>query len=466
MQIKGLNKWFANVLSDDLSSFITESFCVVNPSTSYLPNWHIDLIAEHLEACTKGEITRLIINMPPRSLKSLSVSVAWPAWLLAKEPSRRIIAASYSQHLSNKHSMDCKLVIESSWYKHVFPKMQFAKGQNEKSKFVTTERGYRMATSVDGSLTGEGGNFLIVDDPIKPSQVHSRAVRQRTIDWFEQTLSSRADDKKKSVIVVVMQRLHEEDLTGHLLKQGTWEHLNIPAISEQRTIVNFKNYHFIREQGHVLHEGREGKKELDRAKSELGSYAFSAQYQQRPVPLKGSVIKQEWIKRYKAKPATDKIIQSWDTAIKSVQGSDYTVCTTWAVTHNGYYLLDVYKEQIEYPELKHSLKNMAEKWRPSTILIEDKASGQSLIQDIKRETALPVIKINPTKDKLTRLAAVSPLFESGRVFFPEVADWLTDYEMELFKFPSTSHDDQVDSTSQFLNWTKLVPQVDLRVRQI
>lgn len=440
-----------SLLRHDLSSFIQESFHATNPGVPYLHNWHIDYLARHLEAAGRGEITRLIINLPPRSLKSLCVSVAWPAWLLGRDPSRRIIAASYGQNLSLRHSLDTRLVMNSSWYRSVFPKTKFAKAQNEKHKFVTTKRGYRLATSVGGAVTGEGGNFLIVDDPHNPTHIFSESRRNAALQWFDQTFSSRLDDKKKGVFVIVMQRLHENDLTGHLLnKKGSeWVHIALPAISDS---------------GDLLHSDRESVQELERAKIELGSYAFAAQYQQRPVPAGGGMLRPEWLKRYREAPQALRIIQSWDTAIKAGEGNDYSVCTSWAETAEGFYLLDVWRKRAEYPDLKRSIVNLAEKFQPHGIVMEDKASGQSLLQDLRRETKLPLIAINPTRDKLTRMAAVSPLFEAGKIWLPQHAAWLPDLEAELAAFPNGSHDDQCDSISQFLEWARRKRQESWRVR--
>ncbi len=441
------------ILRNDLSSFIQKSFHTVNPATPYLHNWHIDLIAEHLRACESGEIKRLIINIPPRYLKSLCVNVAWPAWLLGHNPARRVISSSYSMGLSVKHSLDCRLVIGSDWYRDIFPETELAGDQNEKAKFVTTARGMRLATSVGGTVTGEGGNFLIVDDPHNPAEIFSDTKRKATLDWFEQTFSSRLDDKKNGVFVIIMQRLHQDDLSGYLLAKGGWEHLCLPAISEQRSPP-------------LLHPERENVKQLEQVKRDLGSYAFAAQYQQNPAPVGGSMIKATWLKRYKSAPENARIIQSWDTAIKAGKSNDYSVCTSWAEGEDGYYLLDVMRAQIEYPDLKRRVVSLAEKWTADAILIEDKASGQSLLQDLRRETRLPLIAINPTSDKVTRLAAVSALFEAGKVFLPEYAPWLADYESELLAFPSTSHDDQTDSTSQFLQWAKSRTIARMNVRRL
>lgn len=457
------SQYFAAVLRTDLASFIAKTFHSVNPGTPFLPNWHIDAIAEYLTAATKGDITRLIINMPPRSLKSLCVSVAWPAWLLGHDPGARIMAASYSQMLSVKHSLDCRLVLSSPWYRALFPSTILSHDQNEKSKFVTTKRGFRFATSVGGTATGEGGNFLIVDDPHSPLQAASDTVREQAIEWFHQTFASRLDDKQRGVIAIVMQRLHTDDLTGHLLSEmgHHWEHLCLPAIAEQKTIVQLNNTTYIREAGDILHPSRENAKLIARAKQELGSYAFAAQYQQTPIPQEGGMVKPHWIQRYRHTLLQEEgyfgvVVQSWDTAIKAGERSDYSVCTVWGVRPEGYYIVDVLRKRMEYPELKHQVIMTAKRWLPSAILMEDKASGQMLLQDMRRES-LPMIGILPRQDKTTRFAAVTPLFEAGKIYFPHPSvdtPWLADLEAELLTFPSTRHDDQIDSISQFLHWVR------------
>lgn len=447
------------VLRTDLSSFIAKTFQTVDPATTYLPNWHIDAIAEYLTAASRGEIQRLIINIPPRSLKSVCVSVAWPAWLLGHDPSRRVMAASYSQILSLKHSLDCRLVLESDWYKSTFPQLALAEGQNEKAKFVTTKRGFRFATSVGGTATGEGGNFLIADDPHNPMQASSETFRGHAIDWFQQTFMSRLNDKKRGVVVVVMQRLHPQDLTGYLIERmgRRWEHLCLPAIAEQQMVVSLGNYHYLREAQEILHPSRENKLLLEQAKLELGSYGFSAQYQQQPLSLDNGMVKADWVQRYAAAKDYTTLVQSWDTAIKTGEGKDYSVCTIWGMDMQNYYLLAVFRKRLEYPDLKRMALSLAQEWKPHAILIEDKASGQMLVQDMQREGNFPVIPIHPQHDKVTRFAGVTPLFEAGRVHLPHHnpdTAWLADYEAELFGFPHIPHDDQVDATSQFLHWAR------------
>lgn len=213
-------KWYDDLLANNFSTFIGKTLATVDPAAEFLPNWHIDLIAEYLEAARKSQITRLIINMPPRSLKSVCVSVAWPAWLLGHDPRTRILAASYAASLSVKHSLDCRLVLSAPWYQAVLPELKLSRVQNEKHKFMTSKQGFRMASSVGASVIGEGGNFLIIDDPISPAQAMNELARNHANNWFDHTFSTRLDNKKTGVIVLVMQRLHSADLSGYLLEKG------------------------------------------------------------------------------------------------------------------------------------------------------------------------------------------------------------------------------------------------------
>lgn len=451
------------VLRRRLGAFIGKSFTTVDPGAEYLPNWHIDVIADHLKRVSDGEIKRLIINMPPRSLKSLCVSVAWPAWLLGINPAIRVMAASYSLGLAVRHSLDCRQIMQSPWYRHIFPTTRLTKDQNEKHRFTTTKRGFRFATSVGGTATGEGGDILIVDDPHTAMQAESDVQREKALLWFDQTFMSRLNHKKKGAVVVVMQRLHPDDLTGHLLaKPGqNWTQLELPAIAKRRELFFVPHLgEVVREIGDVLHPGHEGMSELDILKEALGSHAFSAQYQQEPMPEEGAMLKYGWIKRFDAMPAEGIIVQSWDTAIKAGSGNDFSTCSTWkmverdAAQEAGFYLLDMLAERMEYPELRRAVLTQAERWQPEAILVEDKASGQSLLQDLRREMRLPLIAIRPFQNKVQRFAAVTPLFEAGKVFFPYYMGWLGDLEAELLAFPHVPHDDQTDSVSQFLHWAR------------
>ena len=238
-------------------------------------------------------------------------------------------------------------------------------------------------------------------------------------------------------------------------KKEDWDLLSIPAIEEEDKMYSIGNFKKLRKKNEILHQEREGEKEIERIKKDMGTYVFSAQYQQKPAVKEGNMIKSQWIKRYNASNINlDKIFLSFDTAIKAGINNDPTVCSVWSEKDNNLYLINIYREWLEYPDLKRLSINLINRYNPNAVLIEDKASGQSLIQDLKKITKIPIIAIKVSKDKITRLASVSPYFESGNIFLPTEANWLVAYENELFSFPFCEHDDQVDSTSQFLEWYK------------
>lgn len=449
-------------LRTDLSCFTRKVFKTVSPADKFLKNWHIDAISEHLMGVYEGDIKRLVINIPPRFLKSISVNVAFPAWVLGRDPSRRFLCASYAEKLSQKHSQDCRLVMESDWYQYIFPHVKFESDQNTKSKFVTTMRGQRLSTSVGSSAIGEGGDILIVDDAMSPDKALSQTGRENMLNWFQQGFVTRLTDKKRGAIIVIEQRLHEADLSGHLLSQGGWEHLNLPMIAEERQIIRYGNFEKVREEGELLHEERVGQKEVEQLRIDLGEYAFAAQQQQRPAPLGGGIFKDEWIESYRERPEGGRIIQSWDTAYKDKQINDPSVCTTWLELDNKFYLLHMSRDRLQYPQLKRKIIAMADEWKPDVVLIEDKASGQSLLQELRRDTQIPVVAIKPVGDKLTRAATSAIHFENGRVFIPKAASWLNTFKSELMSFPNAAHDDIVDSVSQFLNWMNKKSEPSIR----
>jgi predicted phage terminase large subunit-like protein len=443
----------------DLTTFIHRSFKTVAPAQNYQRNWHIEAMAWHLQQCFTGEIRRLLITMPPRYLKSICASVAFPAWVLGRDPSKRIICASYSADLASKHARDCRSVMAADWYRRIFPQTKIIRGQDTEMNFVTTGHGYRYSTSVGGTLTGRGGNILIIDDPLKSDDAFSEAKRSAANEWFDGTLYSRLDDKREGVIIVVMQRLHLEDLAGHLLDRGQWFHLNMPAIAEfdEPIQVGDKKIH-LRRTGDLLHPERESMRELDSIKNALGSLGFSAHYQQRPVPLEGEIIKWRWFRNYDSCPPLqprDEIVQSWDTAYKAEELSDYSVCSTWLVQGNLYYLIDVLREKLVYPDLKKTVIAHALRYRADAIIVENKGSGMALIDDLRRggTAGAPIpIAFDPENDKLTRMATQAAKIEAGHVLLPTSASWLDDLRTELLQFPNGRHDDQVDSLSQFLSW--------------
>lgn len=454
MTIDNVRRALDTATTNHFSVFLRRVMATVAPAAPYAHNWHIDAIGAYLQACAKGEIRRLIINLPPRMLKSTTVSVAWPAWLLGHQPTIKIMAASYAQALATKHSLDCRIVMQSEWYRRVFPRTILSHEQNEKDRFATTAQGQRLAVSVGGAAIGEGGHILIVDDPLSPLQALHATQRDAANAWFDHSFATRLDDKQHGAIVVVMQRLHGDDLSGYLRRKGGWEHLSLPAIAPKKTVIQLGDFRYARAAGEALHEAREPLWLLERTKQELGSANFQAQYQQAPLRDEGSVIKAHWLRRFDALPEGGVIVQSWDTAIKAGAQHDASACATFLQKDGEHYLIDLQSVRLEYPELKRRIVEHAARHAPEVILMEDKASGQSLLQDLRRETSLPLLPCMPQGDKTMRLVRISPLIEAGRLHLPKHAPWLADCETQLLQFPHAAHDDMVDAISQYFNWVR------------
>lgn len=435
--------------------FATKVFNILNPGQSFVPTRPFLAMAHALSEVERGNIHRLLITVPPRSGKSLLASIALPGFILGRNPTRRIVCASYSGELAAKFARDFRTVLMHPGYRQLFPATVIA-GKNTEFELETAHGGFRYATSVGGTLTGRGGNFIIIDDPMKPDEAMSRAARERAWDWFTGTVGSRLDNKAEDAIVIVMQRLHVDDLVGHLMEQGGWHHLSMPAIAEMNEAVPIAGKKvYVRNVGDVLDPVREPRDVLEAIRRDLSTFTFDAQYQQSPVPVDGGLIKWSWFRRYRDQPKRGRdafVVQSWDTASKAEEINDYSVGTCWQATGNDFYLIDVIRARLQYPDLKRRVRDFATLHQPDAVLIEDKGSGTSLIQDLRYEGSIRPIAIDPTKDKITRLSAQSAKIEAGQVHLPERASWLGDFQIEMKQFPNGRHDDQIDSVSQFLEW--------------
>ena len=440
----------------DFVSFVRKSFHLLAPSATFHMNWHICAIAHCLEQVRLGNIKRLIINVPPRSLKSIMCSVAFPAFVLGHDPTKRLIVVSYSADLAIKHANDFRAVVNSEEYRGIFPGMRISAMKNTQTEVVTTLNGSRLAISVDGTLTGRGGEIIVIDDPIAALAALSQKSREHVANWFFNTALSRLDDKPNGAIVLVMQRLHEDDLAGVLLRSSDeWTVLSLPAIAEQDEQIPIGNGQVhVRHAGDVLHPQREPREVLESLRAQLGAETFSAQYQQRPVPPGGAMIKRDWVRRYDQLPTSGLIIQSWDIANKQGEENDYSVCTTWRICDKRYYLIDVLRGRFDFPTLRRKVAEQAKLHKASQVLIEDAGFGTALIQELKTAD-FSVIAVQPAYDKRTRMGIQAGKFENGQVLFPKEAPWLRDLEDELFAFPSGRHDDQVDSISQALSYKPL-----------
>jgi predicted phage terminase large subunit-like protein len=448
------------ILRSDLGYFAERCFYDLNPQTVFLTNWHLEVIAAKLSAVREGKIRRLIINLPPRHLKSLLASIAFPAWCLGHDPSAQILCVSYAQDLADKLARDCRSVMMSPWYRRIFP-TRLAPYRHAVQEFITTRQGYRLATSTGGVLTGRGADFILIDDPSKPEEALSDARRNATNDWFLNTLYSRLNDKCHGAIVIIMQRLHEDDLVGHVLGLEPWEVVSFPAIAEADEVHKIDTIWgpqcFMRGRGEALHPAREPLSILENIRSTVGEYNFAGQYQQSPAPLEGGLVKATWFKRYSEneRPASfERIVQSWDTANKATELSDFSVCTTWGVRGKNVYLIGLLRQRLEYPALKRAVSAQQNLFNATEVLIEDKASGTQLIQELIADGCHGVTRYQPECEKIIRLHAQTAMIENGFVYIPENAPWLAEFLHEMTVFPKGKHDDQVDSTAQFLDWFK------------
>lgn len=441
----------------DFNVFVERVFVELNGGEPYLDNFHISLICSELDALRFGEARRLAIALPPRSLKSIIVSVAYPAWLLGHDPAAKIICASYGQQLADNLAHDCRQVMRSDWYRSLFPKTRLRSDRQSVGHFETTAGGSRQSTSVGGVLTGFGADIIIVDDPTKPEEAISDVERAKANAWVSHTLFTRLNDKAKGIIVLVMQRLHEDDMIGHFQSLFETRLVSFPAIAEaadefQWTTPFGVRYHQ-RVEGQALHEDREPLAILEELRAAMGPRMFAAQYLQMPAPPGGSIVKPEWFQRYDPTnlPVFDTILQSWDTASRASQLSDYSVCTTWGKKDRQLFLLHVLRKRMEYPDLKRAVIDQARLFGAHKVLVEDASSGLALLQDLKNDGFYLVEAVKPKGDKVIRLSSVTAAIEAGQVFVPHQASWLEDYLHELMMFPAARYDDQVDSTSQALS---------------
>jgi predicted phage terminase large subunit-like protein len=444
-----------SVFRNSFGAFCYRAFEVLHPGQQLIPNWHIDAVCYAIEQMVTGQSQkRLVLNQPPRTLKSHIVSICLPAWELGRNPSARIISASYSEDLAHKFSRDCRALMESQFYKRVFPATRLNPKKSTETEFETTRRGYRLATSVGGTLTGRGGDILIVDDPIKANDANSQVALTGADEWFHNTALSRLDSAD-SLVIVTMQRLHQRDLSGVLIEKG-WPSLVIPAIgTESQTYLIGNDETYTRPAGELLQPQRDSREAFESIKRDIGSRLWAAQYQQNPTPADGNVIKAAWLARYDFSPAERKfrrIVLSCDPAGKAGVTNDYTAITICGFDKKQIHVLHVARGHWTVLQMRDRIKALAREWNVDPIVIEDTSSGMGLIQMLRDEQLLNVIGRRPKADKQVRLSQHEGRFEAGNILLPKEAPWLADFEAELLAFPNGRYDDQVDALLLFLDW--------------
>lgn len=444
----------ASLCADSFRDFIPAAWHVVEPGARFDHNWHIDAIADHLQAVIERQIKRLIINIPPRHGKSDMTSVMLPAWTWAKAaPHHRFLCGSYAMNLANRDQAATRKLCNSLWYRERWPGVDI-RGNTE--LLSTKDGGERRTTAVDAGATGFGGETILIDDPHNIQQAESPATRKFTIKWVREVMSTRLNDPANDAIVIIMQRSNVEDVTGELTKDGNWELLMLPSEFEEkrrcRTSLGFVDPRNV--DGELLWPKRFTAAVIADTKILLGSYGFAGQHQQRPAPKGGGTIKLEWFKRFRVEPARyNRCTISFDTANKGSVGSAYTTAGVFLETDAGDYLVEVWRERVEFPDLLRKTIALHDKYKPTAMVIEDKASGIQLLQTL-RLSKYPVIGIEPEGDKESRLSVESPYIEAGNLYLPEAAPWLFDFEAEIESFPNSAFKDQADMFSQFLKYRR------------
>lgn len=441
------------ICQQSLYHFARRAWEIVEPGTTFVDGWHIRAIAAHLEAVTRGEISNLLITIPPRHMKSLLVSVFWPAWVWTHNPEYRWLFSSYALELSIRDSVRCRRIIESNWYQSLWGDVfKLTTDQNRKSRFENDKCGHRIATAVDGSNTGEGGDCIVVDDPHNVKEALSDTTRNAVIEWWKSTMSTRLNSPSTGRRVIVMQRCHQEDLGGYVLRTGYWEHLNLPCRYDParkcRTSINFCDPR--EKEGELLWPERFSEETITRLEAELGEYDVAAQLQQSPIPKGGGCIKREWWRFYTELPELERMIISVDAAFKGRDTSDYVVMQVWGQSNANAYLITQIRDRMDFPRTCIQLEILANTYPEARAkLIEDKANGPAIL-DTLRNRIPGLIAVTPEGGKEARANAIAPYIQAGNVYLPSNAPWLEAFLEECSYFPHGRHDDQVDAMTQAL----------------
>lgn len=444
--------------------FVKAAWNVVEPGKKFVSNWHIEEICRHLEAMYRGELTHLILNVPPGHMKSLLSGVFFPAWVWIKDPSFKILYTGYNSTIVKQAHEKSSILITDDWFVQRFGEIfQPNKETWNKNKLLNTKMGERHSDSIYGTILGKHFDMIIVDDPIKASDVVGSAADLKTqltrsVEVFQGQLTTRVTDPRTSRFLIVMQRLHEADLAGALLATGQYEHLCLPANYREGLYTHNKlgRYDPREKEGEVLWPDRFPQEEIDKLKIRLANPVHvAAQLQQTPVPAEGALFKREDFKYWKELPAKGIYVQSWDTTLSSSLNSDYVVGQVWLKAEGEFFLVDQIRARMDFESTKNAIKALSAKWpKAMTKYIELKASGPDVVNSLRKEVpGLVGVKVtSATGGKEQRAVAVSGLIQAGNVYLPDPQEhpWVNDLVEELCTFPRGRHDDQVDSMSQAL----------------
>jgi predicted phage terminase large subunit-like protein len=443
-----------NYARESFYGFYRLTFPSLAPEASFSPSPHFRVLAQALEKVATGKTRRLLIAIPPRHGKSILASVALPAWILGRDPTRKIICASYGEQLSKDFSTRFRDLLYSPNYQAVFPGAEVDAGGASLAEVRMSAKGYRLATTVQGPATGKGAHCIIVDDPFKASEASSEAVRNGVYDWFKGSLMTRFDKPAEGAMIVVQQRLHQDDLVGRLRDEGGWDYLDMPGESVEQKVYDLGNGEsWVFKPGDLLFEERFNKAALEQLYWDLGEVQYNAQILQRPSPPGGLIFKLKHFQRYETLPrAYEAIVQSWDPAIVDTETAAFTVCTTWGILGQKLYLIDVFRKRLDFYKIEPAIVHMREKFNAGAVIVEVAGVGAAIGEALlKREGAQRwFFPLNPELGKVERALAQTPKIERKRVYLPVSAPWLETFEAEVATFPMSKFFDQVDSMVHFL----------------
>ncbi len=444
-----------------LAPFVERAFYELRPGHPYHPSYHVRAICHQLERVANGECCRLLLLMPPRHGKSHCASVAFPTWVLGRDPKKRIIDISYGTDLAETFAFESRRLMQSDWHRATFTSFAIDSKKASLDNIRTTSGGFRLATSKGGALTGKGADILIIDDPSKAADVASETLRDGLWEWFTGTAITRLDKPKEGAVIVVAQRLHVDDLPGRLIATGEWDVLELPAIeTRERRIDLGDDMEWPRAPGDILFPEVVGEEELARIRSEMGSIKFEAQYQQAPVPAAGNIVKTHWFKTIPSQIRRrdyEGVVQSWDVAAVPGESNDYSVCTTWGLIGNYVDLLDVYRAQHDPPQLLKVARKLRVIWKPDLLAVETQGVGHSLKSHLRQDDRRGVRGVSAKLNKVERMLNETFVLEAGHVRLPDKAPWKELFLDEVAAFPNGKYDDQVDSMSQTLFAIRLRP---------
>lgn len=478
----------ARQAKDSFYKFVEAAWDIVEPARPFAKGWHIEAVCRHLQAVAEGEIKRLLINIPPGHAKSLLVSVLFPAWMWLHRPEWRSLFASYALDLAIRDSVRCRALLESQWYQQVLAVLvdqdpptkawELSRDQNTKSQFENSCKGFRISLGVGGKGTGYRGDCIIVDDVLNAKDQFSDAAIEEAIFWWDNVMSSRLNDMATGAKIIIMQRLSERDLAGHVLERGGYDHLCLPTefdldLANAPSSIGWTDPRT--RAGDLLFPAMFPAHVIAQAKIDLGAAGFAAQHQQRPTPVGGGMLKKYWWRFWQPKGANlrpvqvkladgsielraavelpadfDVCVQTWDMAFKDTATSDFVVGQVHAAKGADRYILDQMRDRMDFPASLLAVRQLSARWpKALTKLVEDKANGPAVVASLKHEIG-GMIEVKPEGGKISRAAAASPQLESGNWYLPHplLAPWVDAFLAECSAFPAGAHDDQVDAWSQ------------------